>query len=158
PLAGARPRPGGDRGDRFQRVLAGDDPSQDVELGSEDPGVFADDDEELAAGGVAAVVGHRHDPRLVHEVVAGPFVGDAVAGPAGADGLGVAALDHEVRDDAVEHGAVVEALAGEEHERLDRLRVVGGGELDDDVAARRGDGGNDDGDGGDVGQGIVAGE
>ncbi len=39
------------------------------------------------------------------------FVGELVAGAAHAGAFGVAALDHELRDDAVEDGAVVELRA-----------------------------------------------
>src|SRR5581483_5860545 len=49
----------------------------------------------------------------------------------------VAALDHEVGDDAVEDDAVVEAVARELREVLDRLRRVVGIELDADRAVVR---------------------
>jgi hypothetical protein len=78
------------------------------------------DDEELAAVRVRAGVRHRQraalDPVLVELV----FELVARAAPAGA--LRTATLDHEVRDDAVEDEAVVEAVAGELREVVDGLR------------------------------------
>jgi hypothetical protein len=50
-----------------------------------------------------------------------------------------AALDHEVVDDAVEHRAVVVAGLDVLEEVVDRLRRLGGVELDDDVALRGGE-------------------
>ena len=50
--------------------------------------------------------------------------------------VGVAALDHEVGDDAVELDAVVEAVAGQEDEVVDGVRRVLGEEIDDDRPAR----------------------
>ena len=77
-------------------------------------------DEELAAAGVLPGVRHRERPG---HVLVGVEVGlalDLVAGAAGADArvVGVlreriAALDHEVGDDPVEPGAVVELAVGE---------------------------------------------
>ena len=49
---------------------------------------------------------------------------EAVAGAAPAGALGVAALEHEAGDDAVEDDAVVVVVAGQHHEVVDRL---GGG-------------------------------
>src|SRR5690606_25520878 len=69
-------------------------------------------DEELAAVGVGAGIGHGQHAALVRDAVAG-FVLEAVAGAATAGALGAAALDHEVRDDAVERQAVVEPALGE---------------------------------------------
>src|SRR5690606_9295158 len=64
-------------------------------------------DEELAAIGVRAGIGHGQDPALVGHAVAG-LVLEPVARAAAAGALGAAALDHEVGDDPVEVQAVVE--------------------------------------------------
>src|SRR5690606_578650 len=72
-------------------------------------------DEELAAVGVRAGVGHRQHPALVLHAVAG-LVLEPVARAAAARALGAAALDHEVRDHPVETEAVVEAAPGQVHE------------------------------------------
>jgi hypothetical protein len=69
--------------------------------------------------------------------IAFELVGEAVAGTAAAGAGGVAALDHEVGDDAVEDGAVVELVAGEEDEVADGVRRFGGEELTNNCAARR---------------------
>ena len=58
-----------------------------------------------------------------------------VAGAAGAVALGAAALHHEVRDDAVEAEAVVEALLGQRDEVLDGLGRVLREELEVDLVA-----------------------
>ena len=55
--------------------------------------------------------------------VVGQLVGERVAGAAAARALGVAALDDEAGHDAVEGQPVVEALAGEEDEVVDRRRA-----------------------------------
>src|SRR5690242_7802909 len=76
-------------------------------------------DEELTAARVPTGVRHRQRPRdvLVHVLVG--LTLDRVAGSARADaplarlGTGVAPLDHEIRDDAVELGAIVESRVGE---------------------------------------------
>src|SRR5579884_2182949 len=89
-------------------------------------------DEELGAVGVGPGVGHGHrsgDVLALHRLVL-----ELVAGAAPAAALRVAALDHEVIDDAMEGEPVVEAVAGEEYEVVDRLRRAGRVERDDDVA------------------------
>ena len=68
-------------------------------------------------------VGHRQRP--ADDLVLVDLVLEGVAGAAGAGALRAAALDHEVGDHAVEDQPVVEAVAGELAEVLDRLwRVV----------------------------------
>ena len=47
--------------------------------------------------------------------------------------FGVAALDHEVGHDPVERQAVVEAVAGLDHEVVDRVRGERGVEVGDDL-------------------------
>ena len=100
------------------------------------PRVVDDVDEELASPGVRARVRHGDRSSRV-PVVRGELVLDRVAGAAVSGALGVAALDHEARDDAVEDRAVVEV-------RLDELAEVRGRnghpvaeELDRHVAHRR---------------------
>src|SRR6266850_1645794 len=76
-------------------------------------------DEELAAAGVLAGVRHRERPGDVLVRVLLRFALDRVPGTARADGapaglrVGVAALDHEVRDHTVELGPIVEARVGQ---------------------------------------------
>ena len=67
-------------------------------------------DEELRAVGVRARVGHRQQARLVELEVRPELVLEAVAGIARAGAQRIAALDHELRDDAVELDPVVERL------------------------------------------------
>src|SRR5690606_33261861 len=77
--------------------------------------------EELAAAGISSGVGHGQSARLVRVRVARGLAVDLPAGTAGADArislgevprLRIAALDHEILDDAVELDAVIEALVG----------------------------------------------
>ncbi len=48
----------------------------------------------------------------------------------------ITALDHEVFDDAMEHRAVVETLACQEHEVVDGLGRLVGVQFNNDVATR----------------------
>ena len=69
------------------------------------------------------------------------LVGELVAGTAAARAFRVAALDHEIRDHAMENGAVVERLSGlgavgQSDEVLDRLGRLVGEKLDLEVAFR----------------------
>src|SRR5271168_3048295 len=97
----------GDFADLFDDVVAFDDFTEDGVLAGEPAGV-GDGDEELAAVGVGAGVRHGELARSL-EVVGRTlgFVGELVAGAAHAGAFGVAALNHERGDDAVEDGAVV---------------------------------------------------
>src|SRR5437867_5157457 len=76
-------------------------------------------DEELAAAGVLAGVGHGQRPRHVLVDVLLRLALDGVARPAGADAplpglrIGVASLNHEVGDHAVELSTVVESRVRE---------------------------------------------
>ena len=136
----------GELGDLFGDVVAFDDFTEDGVLSGE-PGGVRGGDEELAAVGVGAGVGHG-ELAGVFEVVGGALglVRELVAGAAHAGAFGVAALDHEVGDDAMEDGAVVELVAffragvplagafGELDEVLDGERGFFFEELADDVS------------------------
>ncbi len=72
--------------------------------------------EELASVAVRAGVGHGEDTWLVVLEGLADFVGKPVVGPAEASASGVATLDHEIFDDAVEGDSVVEAPLGKVQE------------------------------------------
>ena len=59
---------------------------------------------------------------------------EAIARTAATGAGGVAALDHEIGDHAVEDGAIVETLARQEDEIVDRLGRFIGEKSDGDVA------------------------
>ena len=64
------------------------------------------------AVGVGAGVGHGELTLLLEAVLgAAGLVGELVAGAAHAGAFGIAALDHELGDDAMEDGSVVELVA-----------------------------------------------
>src|SRR6516162_1035789 len=100
-----------DLGDFVGDVLAFDDFTKDGVIASQ-PGGWRNSDEELAAVGIGAGVGHGELAGLVESVRrAFGFVLEAIAGAAHAGAGGVASLDHEVGDDAMKDGSV-EELAG----------------------------------------------
>ena len=70
-------------------------------------------DEELASVGPRTRVGHGEETGAVVLQSGSELVGELVARTAHAGAGGIASLDHEIRDDAVEGDAVVEAAAGE---------------------------------------------
>ena len=123
-------------------------------------------DEKLAAIGAGAGVGHGEDAGLGVTEGFVELVCELVAGPAGAVAARIAALDHEVGDDAVKGQAVVVAAFGEIEEVGGGHRDLGG--VDDalDVAlvgfhhdAHVGDGGGRDDDGfGLGGRGVLGDE
>src|SRR3546814_2193124 len=84
------------------------------------------------------LIGHGHGAERV--LALHRLVGEAVAGAAPAGALGVAALDDEAGDHAVEGELVVEAVAGVDHEVVDRVRRQARIEPHDDVALVGGDG------------------
>src|SRR5688572_22555515 len=91
-------------------------------------------DVELAARRVRGL-GARHREHAADVLLLVELVLDRVAGAPGAVALGITPLDHEVRLDAVERHAVVEALLGQGHEVLHRLGGILGKELERDLAA-----------------------
>src|SRR5206468_13039780 len=66
--------------------------------------------EELAAVGVRSPVGHREDARLVVPQLRVELVGKGVARPSDALSQGIAALNHEPVDDAMENDSIVVRL------------------------------------------------
>ena len=73
---------------------------------------------------------------MVPHATAGGGRGQGHARRTGASAGGVAALGHEVLDDAVKDGVVVVLLQAELHEVAHRLRRLFGPELNVDVAQR----------------------
>ena len=105
-------------------------------------------DEKLTAGGV-----RRHRARhgenaaavlqIVLEAVRGKLTPDAVAGPADAGTLRVAALNHKTGNDAVKNHAVIKALFHERDKVVHRVRCNIGIKLGlDDIAVFHFDGYN----------------
>lgn len=102
-----------------------------------EPGGRSEGDKELRAIGIGSCVGHAENASagvlegrvdLVSELV-------TVDGGAASAGAGrIAALDHEVGNDAVEDGAVVVAAADERREVVARLGRVGRVELEGEGA------------------------
>src|SRR5215472_9109995 len=110
-------------------------------------------DEELRAVGRRTAVRHRHDPRPCVPQLRVKLVLEAIARTSSALSKGAAALDHEVRNDAMEDGPRVErntafgvagawvlpllGAGGQTHEVLDRVRGALLLEAHHDVAERR---------------------
>src|SRR4051812_14892048 len=122
-------------GDLVGDVQPGRDSPEDGVLAVEPRTCFRRDDEELAP--VRVRPGVRHCERAAVDPVLVELVLELVAGPAAAGPRRVAALDHEVGNDAVEDQAVVEAVARELDEVLDGLRSLVRVELDLDRAMVR---------------------
>jgi len=91
-------------------------------------------DEELAAVGAGASVGHRQRADLVAVRVAREFVGEFVAGATASGSGRVAALDHKVGDDAVKTHAIIKAIACQKNEVVHGFGRVSGEKLHLDVA------------------------
>ena len=93
--------------------------------------------EKLAAVRIRAGVGHREDAFGVVFELRMDFVGKGVTGTSAAGACGIAALNHEAVDDAMEDAAVVKVLFGQ----LDEIRYGVGGLLiekfDGEIAHRR---------------------
>ena len=118
-----------------EHVEALDDLAEQAVLRRQTDAVGAGDEEELAAVGVRAGVGHGDRADLVLAAL-GQLVLEAVAGAAAPGAGGVAALAHEAVDDAMEDDAVVVVVQGEVDEVVDRLRCLQRVEGDDDLAER----------------------
>ena len=82
-------------------------------------------DEELAAVGARAGIGHREDAGLVVFQGRIELILELVPGTAHAGAGRVAALHHEIVDHPVEDGVVVESFACQEDQVVDRLRGLG---------------------------------
>src|SRR5215211_2719869 len=106
-LDGAVGRVAVDGGDGVDHVHALDDLAEDRVLAVQ-PGRGGLGDEELGAVGVGPGVGHGQVPGPVEAVGAVDLVLELVAGAAAAVPERVATLDHEVGDDPVEHGPLVQ--------------------------------------------------
>src|SRR5262249_18005139 len=91
-------------------------------------------DVELAPRGVGMLAA-RHRQRAAHVLPLAELGLDRVARAAGAVALGIAALDDEVRHDAVEGEVVVKTLLGQRDEVLDGLGCILRVELDADLVA-----------------------
>src|SRR4029453_1546360 len=103
-------------------VLTGCDPAEDGVLPVEPGRLVRRHDEELRTVRVRPGVCHREVSARDAMVV--ELVLERVARTARAVTARTAALDHEVRDDAVEDEAVVVAVTGELREIRNRLRSV----------------------------------
>ena len=91
-------------------------------------------DEKLRAVSVWAGVRHRkHAGHIVAQFWV-KFIPEFVTRTAAAGAGRVAALGHKIRDNAVENGTVVEALAGEKDKIIHGVGNVFGIQVDDDVA------------------------
>ena len=101
---------------RGRDVEAVDDLAEQGVLGRELHAAHAADDEELAAVGVGAGVGHGQGADLVATGL-GQLVLEAVAGTAPAVALRIATLDDELGNDPMEAHAVVEAALRERRGR-----------------------------------------
>lgn len=108
-------------------------------------------DEELRTVGARKATGHvgalasvRHSELVlaVEDELGVDLIVEVVAGAAGAGARGVATLDHEVLDDAVEDHTVVKALVCKVFEVLHGLRCVVAEEVDHDITVVGVDGRN----------------
>ncbi len=122
--------------DRVGDVLAGRDAAEDRVLAVQPRRIVDGDDEELRA--VRVRPGVRHREVAARDRVVVELVLERVAGTTRPVAARATALDHEVRDHAMEHETVVVALAGELREVLDRLRGVVVEELELDRPLTRG--------------------
>ena len=94
-------------------------------------------DEKLAAVRIGAGIGHREGTSLVLVWITLGLIFEFVAWSAGSCSRGVAALDHEVGNNAVKNRAVVKSIAGQKNEITNSLRSVLHEEIHDHRAAGR---------------------
>ena len=78
-------------------------------------------DEELAAVGAGAGIGHRDNSRFVFQGIPLEFIFELIARPAPSGPGRVTALDHEVADYAVENNSAVKNFLNKENEVVDRF-------------------------------------
>jgi len=104
--------------DGKENIFAGNDAAKDTVLTIE-PGGSDMGDEKLAAVGVGAGIGHAQHTRAIMFEVGVKFVAEAIARAATTGTGRIAALDHEVLDDAVEGNAVVKTFTGEKDKIVD---------------------------------------
>jgi hypothetical protein len=80
--------------------------------------------EELGATRITAGMCHREHPPVVILIIPIQFAVDGIAGATSARPGRVTALDHEIRDHAMEGDAIVEAVFGEFHKISDGIRCI----------------------------------
>src|SRR5215470_12863709 len=76
------------------------------------PGCRGNGDEELAPIGIWARVGHGEKAGLRVFQLRMEFIGELITRTAASGAFRIAALNHEIGDDAVENGSVVKRLSG----------------------------------------------
>ena len=81
-------------------------------------------DEELRSAGIATRMGHRQHATVMDLLGSGEFAWDFVAWSAGSGAKGTSALNHEIRNHAMENESVIESAFGEFDEIGDRSRRV----------------------------------
>src|SRR6202035_111235 len=118
--------------DAVEHLLAGDHLPED-RVAAVEMRLGREGEEELAAAGVRAGERHADPPAGVAPAI--DLVADGVARAAEAVAAGIAALHHEVGNDAMEGEAVVEALAGEVEEVEAGQRRVGAVEAEGERAS-----------------------
>ena len=93
-----------------------------------------DSDEELGAVRVPASVGHRQQERAVEGELRVELVLELVAGATHAGAGGIATLDHESSDDAVEDDTVIEVILGQLFKVGHRLRGMVSEQVNGDIS------------------------
>ena len=96
-------------------------------------GLWTMSDKELAAVGIGAGIRHGEGTGLMFPVVS--FIRKAVSRIATPGPGGVAALDHEVGDNAVESGIVIVAVFNQKDKIIHRFGSIGGEEFQYQIAA-----------------------
>ena len=91
-------------------------------------------DKELAAVGAGSGIGHGKRARGVGQVLFA-FISKVIARTAAASAGGIAALDHEVGNYAMEDNAIVKAIFGKENKIVHRFGCVGCIEFANNIAA-----------------------
>jgi hypothetical protein len=128
---------GFDDGDGFHRVSLPDridhfEPADDFpENGvlSVQMGLRRMSDEELAAVGIGAGIGHGDHPALMPERISGYLILEPVSGATPSSPGRVPTLDHEIADDPVKGNAIIKILPGQEDKIVYGPGSVGGGQF-----------------------------